>query len=218
MNIRVLLIAQDDPDRQAYLSALEKCAVQVFVTESFQDLSMEICSRSYHGIFLDLQTKMKAIKTDKNLVYGLVDNFPVCQLKINDHTREIDCFHYSQKFGGTMLDFINNECRTFVPRMIRADRRKSIHLNVVLYKHKDEIRPEFSATINISRGGCFIFSARQWELGEEVWIRIKELSDNTLISGQIRHLARWGESMRIPGIGVEFRNISASQTEEISDL
>jgi hypothetical protein len=218
MDIRLLLIAQNDPARKSYLSALEKCAVQVFVSESFQDLSREICGRSYHGIFVDLQTKMKAIKTNKNQVYGLVENFPVCQLKINDHTGEIDCFHHSQKFGDTMLDFINNECRQFVPRMIRSDRRKEFHLNVVLYKHEDDIQPELSATINISKGGCFIFSTRQWEEGGDVWIRIKELTDNSLISGQIRHVARWGESMRIPGIGVEFRGISASQLEEISNL
>jgi Tfp pilus assembly protein PilZ len=218
MDIRVLLIAQNDSARKAYLSSLEKCAVRVFVSESFQDLSREICSHAYHGIFLDLQTKMKAIKANKNQVYGLVDNFPVCQLKLNDHTGEIDCFHHSQKFGDTMLDFINNECRNFVPRMIRSDRRKKLHLNVVLYKHQDEIQPEFSATINISKGGCFIFSTRQWEEGGEVWMQIKELTDHSLINGQIRHVARWGESMQIPGIGVEFRSISASQIEEISNL
>jgi hypothetical protein len=218
MDIRVLLIAQDGHARKAYLSTLEKCAVQVFVSESFQDLSSQICSHAYHGVFLDLQTKMKAIKSDKNQVYGLVDNFPVCQLKINDHNGEIDCFHHSQKFGGTMLDFINNECRNFVPRMIRSDKRKELHLNVILYRHEDEIQPEFSATINISQGGCFVFSTRQWEEGGDVWLRIKELTDNALISGQIRHIARWGESMRIPGIGVEFRTISASQAEEISRL
>jgi Tfp pilus assembly protein PilZ len=218
MDIRVLLIAQEDTARQEYLSALEKCPVQVFVSESFEDLSGEICSRSYHGIFLDLHTKMKAITRNKNYVYGLVQNFPVCQLKINDQTGEINCFHHSQKFGGTMLDFINNECRQFVPRMIRSNARKEIHLNVILYKCKDEIQPEFSVTTNISKGGCFIFSTRKWEEGQEVWIRIKEFKDKELISGQIRHVAQWGESMRIPGIGMEFRTISASQTEEIYNL
>jgi Tfp pilus assembly protein PilZ len=218
MDIRVLLIAQDDNARQEYLSVLGKCAVQVFVSESFQDLSGEICSQSYHGIFLDLHTKMKAIYKNKDLVYGLVENFPVCQLKINDQTGEIDCFHHSQKCGDTMLDFINNECRKFVPRTIRSDTRKDMHLNVILYKDKDGAQPEFSATINISKGGCFVFSTHEREIGDKVWIQIMELTDNELISGQIRHVARWGESMRIPGIGVEFRSISASQVEEISNL
>lgn len=218
MDIRVLLIAQNDNARKTYLSALENCDVQVFVSESFQDLSAEICRHAYHGIFLDLQTKMKAIKTNKNYVYGLVDNFPVCQLKINEQNGEIDCFHHTQKLGGTMLDFIKNECRNFVPRMIRADNRKDIHLNVILYKHKNEIHSERSATINISKGGCFIFSTREWEEGSDVWIQLKELEDDTLISGRIRHIVRWGESARIPGIGVEFRDISVSQSEEISRL
>jgi hypothetical protein len=172
MDIRVLLIAQDGNARQEYLSALGKCAVQVFVSESFQDLSEEICKHSYHGIFLDLHTKMKAINKNKNLVYGLVENFPVCQLKINDQTGEINCFHTSQKCGDTILDFINNECRNFVPRMIRSDTRKDIHCNVILYKSKDDAQPEFSATINISKGGCFIFSTHEWEIGDDIAGRI----------------------------------------------
>ena len=218
MDIRVLLIAQNDNARQQYLNALEKCAVQVFVSESFQDLSPEICNQSYHGIFLDLQTKMKAIKADRNYVYGLVANFPVCQLKINDQTGEINCIHNSQKFGDTMLDFINNECKYIVPRMIRSDTRKEIHFNVILYRCKNKILPEFSATVNISKGGCFIFSTRDWEEGNDVWIQIKELKNNELICGKIRHVVRWGKSMRFPGISVEFRCISVSQIEEISNL
>ncbi|MFH0996356.1 MAG: hypothetical protein V1844_12820 [Pseudomonadota bacterium] len=54
MDVRVLLIVQDDNARQGYLSALEKCAVQVFVSEFFQDLSEEICGQSYHGIFKEI--------------------------------------------------------------------------------------------------------------------------------------------------------------------
>jgi len=103
MDIRVLLIAQDDTVRKEYLSAIEKYAVQVFVSESFQDLSREICGQSYHGIFLDLHTKMKAINKNKNLVYGLVENYPVCQLKFDDQTGEINCFYHSQKLGGTLV-------------------------------------------------------------------------------------------------------------------
>ena len=154
----------------------------------------------------------------KNYVYGLIENFPVSHLKINDETGEISCFHYSQESGGTMLDFINNECRNFIPRMIRADTRKTIHLNVALYKTEHATQPELSVTLDISRGGCFIFSAREWEEGNEVWIHIKEFKDSTLISGQIRHAVRWGQSMRIPGIGVEFKQISASQKEALLSL
>jgi len=158
------------------------------------------------------------MKQNRYSVYGLVENFPVSQLKINDETGEISCFHYSQKSGGTMLDFIHNECSNFVPRMIRSDARKAIHLNVVLYKTEDASQPERSVTLNISKGGCFIFSAQEWEEGSEAWMHFMELKDSTLISGQIRHAVRWGESMRIPGIGVEFRQISASQKEEIYNL
>ncbi|MBI5590171.1 MAG: PilZ domain-containing protein [Deltaproteobacteria bacterium] len=218
MDLRVLLIAQEDKAREKYLEVLGKCGVHVFTSASFQDLSEEIYGQSFHGIFLDLPTKIKSLKQNKNYVYGLVESFPVSHLKINDETGEISCFHYSQKSGGTMLDFINNECRNSIPRMIRSDARKEIHLNVMLYKTENATQPEFSVTMDISKGGCFIFSAQEWEEGNEVWIHINEFKDKALISGQIRRAIRWGQSMRIPGIGVEFRKISASQKEALLNL
>jgi hypothetical protein len=216
MDIRVLLIVQEESAKEKYLAALDKCGVHVFVSESFSDLSNEICSQSFHGIFLDLPTKIKALKLNKNYVYSLVEKFPVAQLRINEKTGEISCFYSSQESGGTLQGFINSECRHFIPRMIRSDTRKEIHFNVRLYKTPDGDSPELSTTINISKGGCFIFSVQEWNLGDDIWIEIIELSDNQFINGQIRQIVRWGESMKIPGIGVEFQEISASQLSELS--
>lgn len=74
MTIKVLLIVQEGRSKQKYLDALTGCGPQVFTTSSFTDLSEEICSHKYHGLFcLDLPTKMKAIKENKAYVYRLVE-------------------------------------------------------------------------------------------------------------------------------------------------
>lgn len=81
-DIRVLLFIQEGPAKEKYLRALADCGAQVFVTASFFDLSAEICSRTYHGLFLDLPTKMKAINENKAYVYRLVERFPVSHLQM----------------------------------------------------------------------------------------------------------------------------------------
>ncbi len=216
VNVRVLLIVQDDKKRQRYQDLLAQYGVQVFVVSSFLDLSEDICQHTYHGIFLDIQTKMSAIRENRDYVYGLLEKFPVAQLKIDEKTGDVTSFYYNQQPGDTPLDFIKNRCQNFVPQKIRSDERKDLHLNVRLFKHPDERRPELTATRNISKGGCFIFSTRRWIEGSDVWIDIHELSDHTLILAQIRKVVSWGQSRHVPGIGVEFKKISESQSEELA--
>ncbi|MGD9975773.1 MAG: PilZ domain-containing protein [Desulfatirhabdiaceae bacterium] len=217
MDIRVLLIVQDDRAKQIYLDLLKKYGIQVFVSPSFQNLSDDICSHTYHGIFIDLPTKMKALKENRNYVYGLVEKFPVVQLKLNEQTGSPILFHSRFQSGWTLDDFIFTECKNFVPRMIRSDARKDIHLNVLLYATPDDADPERTVTINLSRGGCFLFSSREWKMEDDVWISIHELSDRNLIRCQIRHVIHWGESMRISGIGIEFSAILEEQQYELSN-
>ena len=217
MDIRVLLIVHNENTMKQYLNILKTYNIQVFVTSSFLDLSTEICRQTYHGILVDLPTKMAAIRENRDYVYGLIQNFPVLQLRINEKTGELAGFYCSHPSIHNLTDFIEVGCRNFVPRAIRTDERKAIHLNIRLYKHKKDRKPERTVTLNLSRGGCFIFSTRQWETGNEAWMVIQELTDHTFISGEIRNVVKWGETLRIPGIGIEFRTISATQWSEINN-
>jgi hypothetical protein len=214
--IRVLLFAEEGSAKQKYLDALSQCGAQVFVTSSFFDLSAEICSRTYHGLFLDLPTKMKAIRENKAYVYRLVERFPVSHLKIDDGLGEIRCFHFNQKYGSTLLDFINNQCRTFTPQKIRRDDRVEIHLPVLVFKHQADKRPERSITNDLSVGGCFIFSSRRWKEGHDVWIRFKDIEDPLPIHAHIKTVVKWGKPRQIPGIGVQFKDLSPLQVAELA--
>ena len=215
-DIRVLLFVQEGPARQRYLEALTECGAQVFVTSSFFDLSAEICSHTYHGLFLDLPTKMQAIKENKAYVYRLVERFPVSYLQIDRGSGEIRCFHFNRKDGPTLRDFINGQCRTFIPQKIRLDVREDIHLPVLIYKHYNSKRPERSITKDLSPGGCFIFSSRQWRAGHDIWIRFKDITDPQPIRAHIQMVVKWGKSRQIPGIGLQFKELSAIQAAELA--
>ena len=42
----------------------------------------------------------------------------------------------------------------------------------------------------------------------------QELEDDTAIQGEVRWAVKWGEAMRIPGIGVMFKDIKKNQHED----
>lgn len=217
MEIRVLLFVEQGRARQKYLDALSRCAgVKVLVTSSYNDLSEDICNQTYHGVLLDLPTKMKAIREDKAYVYRLVEKFPVAHLQVDEKSGEVRCFHAHQKTHGTLIDFIDARCRIFKPLKIRADTRKEIFLPVLIYKHKEDKRPERSITRDISNGGCFVFSTRRWKEGHYIWLQVMDLTDATLIHAQIRVVVKWGETRQVPGIGIQFIDLSQSQVEELA--
>lgn len=217
-DIRVLLFVQEDQARQRYLEVLTDCGVQVDVASSFFDLDEEICNHTYHGLFLDLPTKMQAIKNNKAYVYRIVERFPVAYLRIDRASDEIRCFHFNRKGDRTLLDFINGQCRTFVPQKIRLETRENIHLPVLVYKHINSKRPERSITKDISLGGCFIFSSRHWKAGQDIWIHIKNVTDSRPICAHIKMVVKWGKPRQIPGIGVQFKDISESQVAQLANL
>ena len=214
--VRVLLFAEEGSAKQKYLDALAQCGAEVFVTSSFFDLSAEICSQTYHGLFLDLPTKMKAIKENKAYVYRLVARFPISHLQMTGGSGAIRCFHLHRKHGSTLLDFINNQCRNFIPQKIRMDTRKKIHLPVMVYKHQAGKRPERSITNDLSAGGCFIFSCRRWKEGSDIWIYFKDIVDHQPIHAHIKTVVKWGKPWQIPGIGVQFKEPAPPQLAELA--
>ncbi len=104
--IRVLLFVQDEYCKQKYLDVLKPHRLNVSFSATFFHLSEEISAESYHGLFLDLPSKLKAIKVNKAEVYHLADKFPVVHLQIDRGNGQIRCFHDEQNSGRTLLDFI----------------------------------------------------------------------------------------------------------------
>jgi hypothetical protein len=97
--------------------------------------------------------------------------------------------------------------------------RKVVHFNVLLSYDEPigEKALERTVTINISKGGCFLFSGRDWSNTPKAWFIINELQDKTPIAGDIRWTVEWGKQMTIPGIGLSFKHIKPSQLEKLAN-
>ena len=219
MEIRILLIAREGETRKKYQEAITGLGVEVIAVSSLKKTDRTLMDLSYHGVMVDMRTKIEILKDENELVYTALRKFPVAHLNLESKTGGIKLFYPGQKSGATLEDFVNRECRSFTPRILSSRVRKQIHFNVVLSGNK-----EFSAehcertvTVDISREGCFVFSVRDWKPGDSVWLTIKELHDNTPICALVRWCLKWGEGMRVPGIGLKFTEISESQAKKIYD-
>jgi hypothetical protein len=218
MAIRVLLVVKEGKTREKYLREVKPYGVNVDVVSSVGEICTQLTETPYNGIMVDLETKMKASADEKKLVNELQSLFPLLQLKRDSATGTVRSLYIGQFVGGngTLEDFLEEECRAFTPRTIRASMRKVINFNVILGPHPDLSRRkvEKSVTLNVSQGGCYLYSVRKWKANETAWFVFKELDDLTPIQADVRWCVQWGTSMKVPGIGVQFRNLQDTHLEQ----
>ncbi len=217
-NIRILLVSCNEKATQAYLNEAKIPGIHIDVISSLSELCKVITSAPYQGVMIDFITMMKSTRDERHFANEILKVFPTIHLRWEGKTETIQTFYPDQSIGGLSLhDFIHHECYPFHARMFRSKMRKNIHFNVILSEkvsfHDNNV--ERVITINVSKEGCFLYSARKWELLSNVWFIIKELADTTPIRGEVRHECEWGKALQIPGIGVLYKDIKKCQLEEI---
>ncbi len=217
MKIRILLISPGGEIRKEYKKAIEAHGASVVAVSSFKRLNKRAANFRYHGIAVDLPTKIIALRKDKSFIYKVLGRFPIVQLTYNKKTGKISISFDGRPHEGGLADFIKLKCIHSRPKKFRHHPRKEIHFNVLLSDHKEiEKGPhERAITMDVSSVGCFVYSVRGWTAEKDVWIVLEELSDHTPIRAEIRHVIPWGESMSIPGVGLEFKEIKETQIKEL---
>ena len=221
MDIRLILVSIEGKAKEAYINALKPFDAKIDIASSFKELRQFLTKNKTNGVLVDLKSKIIGQKEDKGLIYEILDQFPLLQLNYNQNTGMILSFHYGPSEDNISLDtFVNERCKSFKARRLRESLRKQLYFNVTLSKSPDFSKndTEKTITLNISRSGCFIYSANDWKVNDHVMFIFKELSDSKPISGKIKWKKKWGNSMRIPGIGVKFEDISEEQLSELCEI
>jgi hypothetical protein len=215
-----LLVAQPGDACTLYEAALQRSGARVDTVAAIDTFYGAVTHFAYNGIVIDIPTKIKALNEHKDLVYSILDRFPVIQVNFDQRSRRIRALLYGHhERTGCLEDLIRESCWHMPPRKLRSEERKPLHYNVLLsttraFNPQTLIR---TVTIDVSMNGCFLFSAARFQVGARVWMRIMDLYDKTPISGIVRHKRHWGEAMIIPGIGVEFETIQESQRRALLD-
>lgn len=220
MSIKLILLCKEGETKDAYLQEANTIGLDLDVVPTYDELFNKMANDRYQGVVVDLATNIKASKQEKFNAQEAFQAFPAAQLKWDRDSGSIFAVSLSQKSStGTFQDFINIECKPFSPRSIRLAPRNNVYLNVILAKgdalNNDSL--ERTITINISKGGCFIFSAQDWSKISHACLIINELQDKSCIIGKVRWFIEWGKSITIPGIGISFNHINKGQIDEIAE-
>lgn len=218
--VKVILYCKETSTREIYINELEHLAANYKVADTFSELKEMVKQNRYNGILVDVGTIMRAPKKDRLNFQRLKDLFPVVQLNWNKLEKSIGTLFYGKSSDSDDLEsFISRECIPFKPRSIRKEDRRRICLNTIISREtsfKKDV--ERTVTIDLSKTGCFIYSASNWIIAEKVWFMFKEVGLKTPIKGRIRRIIPWGKSMSLPGIGISFENIDEAQIEQIINM
>jgi hypothetical protein len=215
---RILLIAQEGRVRAIYEAALRQTGVQVETVASIADFSGVVQEQAFSGIVIDIPTKIKALSDHKDLVSGILNRFPVIQVNLARDTQQIRALLYGRhERCGELADLVRETCLAHPARRLRTHPRQVVHLNLRLVTSLPwcSTRARRTVTGDLSEAGCFIVTSGRFQVGQTVWIQIRELCDQTPIACLIRHRRAWGEAPVLPGIGVSFETIRPAQVEAL---
>ncbi len=218
MSIKLALVSPEGENRDIYARAIKALDVRCDVVATFKELYYAMEKVPYNGILIDLAAKMKAPHDDLGLVENVLGYFPVLYLKWEEHAKTIRTYYPGQQLtGGDLGDFVSKQCCFFNGRTISTEKRLGIHYAVLLSKDNAfrEGNVERTITINVSEGGCFIFTNQEWAIRSSVWIIVKGINDETPIMGEVRWFFKWGSCAQNPGIGIKFLQIKEAQVHEI---
>ncbi len=215
--IRLILVCKEGPAKQAYLREAYSIGIQIDSVATFGELFKAMMTNAYQGVLVDLATSVQSSLEEKAIAQEILNIFPLIQLKWDQETNNIHTISSSNASSSTLAQFVSQECRPFIPRAIRLNARKGINFNILMCNNADmnQANTERSVTANISKGGCFLFSCRDWSEATDVWFVVNELKDKTPIYGEIRWRQSWGMTMAIPGIGISIRQITPQQINQL---
>ena len=219
MSVRVLLVCKEEAGQQAYLKALDPFGVQVDIIDTPARIFSKMTATAYNGLLVDLKTKVKASDRAKAVIHDAVDQIPVIQLKWDPKNALIRSFHFGRsRASGTLDSFINEECKLFEARPLRKSTRRPAHFNIQLDKADQAAFGDYvlTVTVNVSIGGCFIYTIDDYKIDSEIRMVVTELEDQTPITGTVKWRRSWGESMQVPGIGVQLGDMPSAQLEDFS--
>jgi hypothetical protein len=188
----VLVVARSEETRKAVVVALKSRGVDALLLESLAELPHALLQTPVCGILLDLPTLVLASHHEKQSAAEPCEFYPFAKFKLVDGEVRV--------LSRTIDDFLS-ECLQFKPRTIREFDRKDMVLAVLLSADGNFETAEKTVTLSASSCGCFIFSVREWNLSDQVWLKFP--GNSVVRRGVVCTWHPWGNNRVMPGIGIK---------------
>ncbi len=219
MQPQILLAVADDRRRQRYEEFLRKEHVICQIVTSLREVATQTAKQPYHAIFLDMPLIAKGSHYEKSLVEDCLRALPHARLNLTP-AGEISILvsDAGHKSSGTPEEYLHYCCQQPV-KVVLPRKRIALHINALMSGSDDMAAPGRTACIDISPGGCFLFSTDE-ETGvhDTIWVRLMLLNDPTPIQSMVCWKREWGVTNDMPGVGIRFDAMSDRQREQLATL
>jgi hypothetical protein len=186
-----LVVALNKKTRNFVAFSLNSLDMDAVLLESLGEMRGTLETASVCGILLELGTFITASPRDKKETEELFELYPFAKFRLIENEVRI--------LGDTLPGFVD-KCRQLKPRPIRSGVREVKYLAVFLSADETFANAEKVVTTNISPGGCFVYSVRQWSVGSRVWLMF--LDHQPVVCGTVCSSQPWGNNLHLPGIGI----------------
>jgi len=220
MQPQILLAVADEARRSLYEAFLRKERVICQAVSSLREVATQTAKQPYNAIFLDMPLIVRASQYEKSLVEDALRALPHARLNITASSGEISMLVSgdSHESSATPEEYLRYCCEQPVKTVLPRN-RIPLNLNAELSHHSENRSKERTVCIDISPGGCFLFSANdEIALQSTVWINLVILNDPTPILSTVCWKREWGMTNDIPGVGIRFDEMSKHQQEQILAL
>lgn len=190
-----VVIASSAEVRRVVEDLLEDLGLDPLPVPSLGELLGVVKDVPVGGILLELGTSIKSSPEEKKAANEIARLYPFARFRVIGEEIRIHGDENS-------LEEFARRCQRSEPRVIRRETRVFRYLSVYLWRDQIPDDAEKTITINVSGGGCFIYSSRDWAIGDRVWLRMAD--GETAVSGTVRFWRAWGQNNGVPGIGVKF--------------
>jgi len=219
MTIYIIVAAANQDNRIRYQQRLRALGVECTAVASLHEMFEVLKETPFNGLLIDLPTLVKASHEEKLLCHEFLRHFPTLRLRWDSDTGQPRCLLHGSitHENETLESFIEKHCKPFKARRIRRHKRLILHYNVLISRDEQfqDGEVEQSTTLDISEGGCSLFTSSSWDIDQQIWLSFIEFEDPAPVRATIRRWTRWGTAMQVPSIGVRFDSLSESQQNQI---
>jgi len=217
---QILLAVADAERRAIYEEFIQKERVNYQVVTSLRDVALQTSKQPFNGILLDMQLILRASRNEKYLVEDALRALPHIRLNITSKSKNIRMLASwpTQNKSQSSEEYLKFCCDQ-PPKLVLPRDRISININAKLSLFSDMASAVRTFSVDISKGGCFIFSVNdEITLQSHVWISFSKSVDPSPIPATVCWKREWGTTNDIPGIGVSFKEMTEEQHDQLIKL
>ena len=184
------------------------------IHELMQVFTSACVDKLYSGMLIDAGTLVEARSGEKAILAHMFEIYPTLLL----HGGKEELIPLPRHRSCSDVQSFLEACDGFTPRPVRAKDRAELNLHVLLSHAADFESVERTVTLNVSENGCFVISGQEWQPEDKLWLRFPELEADDPICARIRWRTPWGKADGIPGVGLQFEQISKVQRDGLKYL